>query len=167
MRGLSKKGSSRCFFTDGGRGEAARLAADGCSRRTSRMRSFCSSRVIVVTEDIAGRVAGASKSVWRGSTSRRVLSGVVVNAASLVEYEEEGSCWAMHGNPISADSRLPKQHSKYSSSPVPYFYSEIHWGICHSTNSPPDFRPTAQTQQPTVRYSGLGCLSLWNVRAWI
>ena len=53
---------------------AIRLAADGCSRRTSRMRSFCSSRVIVVTEDIAGRVAGASKSVWRGSTSRRVLS---------------------------------------------------------------------------------------------
>ena len=51
------------------------------------------------------------------STSRRVLSGVVVNAASLVEYEEEGSCWAMHGNPISADSRLPKQHS---CSPVPY-----------------------------------------------
>eukprot|EP01048_Picozoa_sp_COSAG05_P018533 COSAG05_NODE_2726_length_2723_cov_54.319986_2_plen_155_part_00 len=120
MRGLSKKGSSRCFFADGGRGEAARLAADGCSRRTSRMRSFCSSRVIVVTEDIAGRVAGASKSVWRGSTSRRVLSGVVVNAASLVEYEEEGSCWSMHGNPISADSRLPKQHSKYSSSPVLY-----------------------------------------------
>ena len=24
-----------------------------------------------------------------------------------------------HGNQISADSRLPKQHSKYSSSPVP------------------------------------------------
>ena len=48
-----------------------------------------------------------------------MLSGVVVNASSLVEDEEEGSCWVMHGNPISADSRLPKQHSKYSSSPVP------------------------------------------------
>ena len=104
MRGLSKKGSSRCFFTDGGRGEAARLAADGCSRRTSRMRSFCSSRVIVVTEDIAGRVAGASKSVWRGSTSRRVLSGVVVNAASLVEYEEEGSCYLLKCSTCTMDA---------------------------------------------------------------
>ena len=44
----------------GGCGEAARLAAGGCSRRTSRMRSFCWSRVIVVTEDIAERVAGVS-----------------------------------------------------------------------------------------------------------
>ena len=33
----------------GGCGEAARLAVGGCSRRTSRMRSFCWSRVIVVT----------------------------------------------------------------------------------------------------------------------
>ena len=30
------------------------------SEGSSRMRSFCSSRVIVVTEDIAGRVVGAS-----------------------------------------------------------------------------------------------------------
>ena len=36
------------------------LLGGGCSRRTSRMRSFCWSRVIVVTEDIAGRVAGVS-----------------------------------------------------------------------------------------------------------
>ena len=60
MRRSSKKGSSLCFFGCGGCAEAARLAAGGCSRRTSRMRSFCWSRVIVVTEDIAERVAGVS-----------------------------------------------------------------------------------------------------------
>ena len=33
---------------------------------------------------------------------------------------------------------------------VPWFTSELHNEISHSTNFPADFRPTAQTQQPTV-----------------
>ena len=103
MRELSKKGSAFYRFGCGGCGEAARLAAGGCSRRTSRSRSFCSSRVIVVTEDIAERVAGVS--------SRRSAENPCDEEVRLVvglEDEEEGSCWVMHGNPISADSRLPK-----------------------------------------------------------
>ena len=70
------------------------------------------------------------KFVWRGSPSRRVLSGVVVSAASLAEDEwkrfllldslhrlrAQRAVPVDHGNQISADSRLPKQPS---CSPVP------------------------------------------------
>ena len=76
------------------------------------------------------------------------------NSGTLVPKRGENG-WESHGTTARAPAdrfftEFGHQNCRFAAKMAT---RTVHWGICHSTHFPADFRPTAQTQQPTVDHA--------------